>query len=210
MDEIIVVSGFSGAGKGTLLNAFLKSTDNAEVIRSCTTRPRRNELDNYTFVLKDTFKRMYENNEFLEVAEYNGHYYGTPEREVRIALGKGKTVILEIDITGLKQVLRYVRAFPWISVRSVFIAAQPRELMHRLFERGGETKQSVCNRLNAALQESKSLHLYDYIIVNENFDQALQDLREYIVDRSIPEGRGNFNINQFQKEMMQLIELLRY
>lgn len=169
---LIVISGPSGAGKGTLCRELLRSySDNLELSVSVTTRkPREGEIEgvNYFFKDKDEFVKMAGNGEFVEYAKVHDNYYGTPKKYVIDKLEEGKNVILEIDVQGGMK----VRAvFP----EAVFIFIMPpsfEELKKRIEGRGTETKQDICKRMKNAYGEVSHAHNYDYVVVNDDLRDA--------------------------------------
>lgn len=163
--KLIVVSGPSGAGKGTVLKELLENHDEFVCSVSATTRePRPTDEDgvNYFFISKEQFMHLIEQNGFLEYAVYNNNFYGTPRSFVEEKLAQGKNVILEIEIQGAFQIKRL---FP----QAIFIFIAPEsydELCRRLRGRGTEPEEVIENRLEIAKKEVPNALLYDYIIVN--------------------------------------------
>ncbi len=163
--KLIVVSGPSGAGKGTVLKELLENHEEFVCSVSATTRaPRATDEDgvNYFFISREQFLEQIEQNGFLEYAVYNNNFYGTPRKFVEEKLESGKNVILEIEVQGALQIKKL---FPG----AIFIFITPEsydELCRRLRSRGTESEEVIENRLAIARKEAPSALLYDYIIVN--------------------------------------------
>ena len=176
---LFILSGPSGVGKGTVLDSLLKDYDGVEYSVSATTRdPRSGEVDgrDYFFISKEKFFEMEEHNEFIESAKVHNNYYGTPQKYVDQSLDRGKDIILEIDIQGAKQVRE---KYP----DSVFIFLVPpsfEELKNRLNKRDTEDNKTKEVRLKNAKKEIKELTNYDYTIVNDRVEKAVQKVKKII------------------------------
>jgi guanylate kinase len=172
---LFIVSAPSGAGKSTLVNASLADDPNLVLSISYTTRaPRPGEQDGreYHFVGRAAFMRMLEAGEFLESAEVHGNLYATSQKQIESARAAGRDVVLEIDWQGAQQVRR---AFP--DAVSIFIVAPSmQELRRRLVSRGQDPPDVIQRRLNAAADEMSHAAEFDYVIINNNFDEARRDL----------------------------------
>lgn len=168
---LIVLSGPSGVGKGTVCKALRKRMSGLVYSVSATTRaPRQGEVDgtNYFFTTRQQFQTLIEQNQMLEWAEYVGHYYGTPRKFVEDSIRAGKDVILEIEVQGA---LKVREKFP----QGIFIFLLPPsliELQNRITSRGTEDEQLIRERMSVALDEIKMLDHYDYAIVNDQVDLA--------------------------------------
>jgi len=177
--SLVVVSGFSGAGKGTLMKNLLSKYDNYALSVSCTTRkPREGELDGreYFFKTKEEFEEMISNDALVEYARYVDNYYGTPKEFVRAQLDSGKDVLLEIEIQGA---LKIKTKFP--DAVLVFITPPSgEELKSRLIGRGTESPEVVEKRLKRAIQESEGVEAYDYILINDDIDTCTEKLHNLI------------------------------
>lgn len=176
---LVVVSGFSGAGKGTIMKELLKRYDNYALSISATTRtPREGEEHGreYFFVTEEHFKEMIEQEELIEYAQYVNHYYGTPSRYVLGQMEKGKDVILEIEIQGA---LKVKERFP----QSVLVFVMPpnaEELKRRLVGRGTESMEIINARLHRAAEEAEGMEKYDYILINDTLDTCVEELHRMI------------------------------
>ena len=177
--SLVVVSGFSGAGKGTLMKSLLKKYDNYALSISCTTRnPREGEQDGreYFFKSKEEFIDMINRDDLIEYAQYVDNYYGTPKAFVDSKLKEGKDVLLEIEIQGA---LKIKQKFP----DSVLVFITPpsgTELRNRLIGRGTESLDVVEKRLKRAIQESEGVEAYDYILINDDIDTCTEKLHNLI------------------------------
>ena len=176
---LVVVSGFSGAGKGTLMKELLKRYDNYALSVSATTRqPREGEKDgeDYFFVTKELFQQMIEENQLVEYAQYVNHYYGTPREYVEKKMAEGKDVILEIEIQGA---LKVKKRFP--DALLLFITPpNAEELRRRLVGRGTETIEVINARLRRAAEEAAGMEAYDYLLINDEIQPCVEQMHQLI------------------------------
>ena len=176
---LIVVSGFSGAGKGTLMKELLKRYDNYALSVSMTTRvPREGEVDgeSYFFVDKETFERTIAEDGLIEYASYCGNYYGTPREYVEKCLQDGRDVILEIEIQGA---LKVKEKFPETLLLFV-MPPSAAELKRRLEGRGTESPEVIRERLVRASEEAEGIENYEYLIINDDLDECVREMHDII------------------------------
>lgn len=173
---ILILSGPSGCGKSSLLKKLYEKIDNYYFSISTTTRaPRVGEVNgvDYLFVKEEDFLKDIENNNFLEYAKVHNNYYGTSLKPIKNALSKGKLVIFDIDVQGHDLVRKRLDALS----TSVFITTPNlKELEHRLTSRGTDDLDIISKRIKNSKIEIESIDLYDYIIINDNLDNAALNL----------------------------------
>lgn len=193
---LVVVSGPAGVGKGTLCKALFARWDGPlEYSVSVTTRePRPGETEGkeYYFRSREEFSKMVENNELLEWAEFCGNLYGTPGFHVESMLNKNKTILLEIDIQGGKQVKA---RFP----QGVYIFVVPPSftaLAKRLYGRGTETEEVINRRLAKAIQEMEDIADYDYVVENDEVNTAVEKLKSIIIAEQCRVTRNPFFLKE--------------
>ncbi len=195
--NLIVFSGPSGSGKGTVLKSFFEKHPEYKLkfsVSVTTRQPRDGEIDgvNYYFINKDTFKNLRDNDGLLEWAEFCGNFYGTPKEEVMKTLDTGSDVILEIEVQGA---LKVMEKMP--EAVSVFIAPPSfKELERRLYGRGTEDEATVQKRLDTAKGELKQIEKYKYAIVNDDADDCAEKLFSIL---SAEHFKTNKNINYFKE-----------
>ena len=196
---LTVVSGFSGAGKGTVMKRLIQKYDDYALSISVTTRtPREGERDGieYFFKTKEEVESMIENDEFLEYARYVDNYYGTPRFYVEEMLAKGKNVILEIEIQGAMQIKAK-------NPEAVLVFVTPpsfEELRNRLIGRGTETVDVIESRLRRASEEAEGMPSYDYILVNDQVEDCVDRLHQIILSERAKAQRNEEFINTIQQE----------
>ena len=181
MDDglLVVISGPSGAGKGTICKKLLTEMDYLKVSVSATTRkPRKGEIEgiSYYFIEEEEFIKRIKDDEFLEHAKVYGNYYGTPKEEVFKQLKSGNDIILEIDIQGALQVKKN---YPM----GVFIFILPpslTELKNRIEGRGTDSKEVILKRMESAYEELNYAFQYDYVVLNDHIDVATEKIKHII------------------------------
>lgn len=173
--SLIVLSGPSGSGKGTICSSLVKENKNIWVSISCTSRSVRGNEQNgidYYFLTREEFEKKIEDNGFLEYALYNGNYYGTPKAEIEKKLENGIDVILEIEVQGALKIKKLVK-------EAIFIFILPpsmEELKSRLEKRGTETEEKILKRFKTAYQEINELNKYNYVVVNDEVGKAVDKI----------------------------------
>ena len=171
---LLIISGPSGSGKGTIVSQLCEKNDFALSISATTRKPREHEENgvHYFFHTKEEFELMRDRKELLEWAEFCGNYYGTPRNYVTEQLMQGKNVILEIEVQGALQVKK-------IYPEGVLVFMVPpnlEELGRRLTNRGTQDKETVNMRLRRALEEMELVDEYDYLVINDTIEQATEDI----------------------------------
>lgn len=176
---LTVVSGFSGAGKGTVMKELVSKHDYKLSISATTRLPREGEVDGreYFFLTRDKFESMIKEDQFIEHAEYVGNYYGTPKQYVEEQLDAGHNVILEIEIQGA---LHVKETFP--DALLLFIVPPSAEILRqRLVGRGTEDEETVNKRMKRAVIESEYMSQYDYLVVNDKLEDCVEAVHNIIV-----------------------------
>jgi len=197
--SILVVSGPSGSGKTSLARVVCEELkDKAYFSISSTTRPIREgerEGVDYFFLSKEEFIKDIEEGYFLEWAEVHGNFYGTSKRQIDAALKKGQIVFLDIDVQGYELVKK---AYPDITT-GVFVTTPNQEVLRqRLLKRGTETEESMRIRMFNALREMEKIDEYDYLLINDDFDEAKEFLRSVAIASLIK--RSKYDVQEFIKE----------
>ena len=177
--KLVIYTGFSGVGKGTIMKRLRELDDSVRLSVSCTTRePREGERDGveYYFVTRDEFKNLIDEDGFLEYAEYCGNCYGTPEKAVDEMLEKGYNVFLEIEVQGGMQVMEKRP-----DSLSIFIVPPSfEELKNRLYKRGTEDEETIAKRLAAVEDEEKFKKYYQHIVLNDDVERAVGEIIDLI------------------------------
>lgn len=176
---LIVLSGPSGSGKGTIIKSLLQQREDTVLSISVTTRaPRPGEEDgvHYFFRTREDFEELIRRNALLEFAEYNGNYYGTPEEAITGWLNQGKNVLLEIEVQGAEKVMDFRS-----DLVSIFITIPSMaELERRLRDRGTETEDKICGRMEVARRELTRAFRYDYVVLNDEVELAVKRINTII------------------------------
>ena len=201
---LAVVSGFSGAGKGTLMKALLEKYDNYALSISATTRkPREGEVHGreYFFLSVEEFEALIEKDQLIEHARYVSNYYGTPRSYVEEKMAEGKDVILEIEIQGA---LKVKEKFPETLLIFV-VPPSAQELKKRLIGRGTETMEVIEQRLKRATEEAEAMDSYDYILVNDDLNKAVEDLHNLIQAQHMQAGNNAELIKTMKEELKAIV-----
>ncbi|MBU5293358.1 guanylate kinase [Anaerosalibacter bizertensis] len=192
---LVVVSGPSGCGKGTICKELLKRNKDMSISISVTTRkPRKGEVDgeNYFFLTEEIFKSMINKNEFLEYAHVHGNFYGTPKKFVLEKIENGENVFLEIDVQGALQIKE-------IYPDGVFIFILPpsmEELKNRIIKRGTESEDDIKRRYKNAFEEVKYIKKYDYLVINDKVIEAVEKIESIISAEKCSVDRQSKLINK--------------
>jgi guanylate kinase len=185
---LFIVSAPSGAGKTSLLKQLIGQDEQLHISMSYTTRPMRpGEIDgkDYHFVNHEGFLRKVEDGSFLEHARVFDNYYGTDRQEVREQLEQGFDVILEIDWQGAQQ----IRSQMFDTISIFILPPSEEELRHRLEGRGQDDEEVIAKRMSAARTEISHYLEYDYLVINDDFDQALQEMKSIVQADRLRQGR---------------------
>ena len=197
---LIIVSGFSGAGKGTVMKRLMSDYDNYALSISATTRnPRNGEEDGreYFFKTVEEFENMIEQDKLIEYANYVGNYYGTPKEYVESMLSDGKDVILEIEMQGAMKVKEKMP-----DTLLVFVTPPSAEILkNRLVGRGTEDMDTINARLSRAYEEADYMEKYDYLLINDDLDQCVKELHGIIQSEHSKVSRNINKINFFREDL---------
>ena len=197
---LLVISGFSGAGKGTVMKRLLELHDEYSLSISATTRkPREGEADGreYFFKTVEEFEKMIAEDALIEHAQYVGNYYGTPKAYVEEQLDKGNNVILEIEIQGAMNIKRMFSD----AVLMFITPPTAEELEKRLRGRGTEDEETIMARLSRASEEAEGVENYDYIVVNDEVDACVSRIHEIVLSEK---KKAKYNlglINNIKEEL---------
>lgn len=197
---ITILSGFSGAGKGTVVKSLLSRHNNYALSISATTRkPRVGEEDGREYFFKTTeeFEKMISNNQLIEYASYVGNYYGTPKEYVESQLSQGKDIILEIELQGAMKVKEQNP-----DIVLVFVTPpSAKELKNRLVGRGTEDMDTINARLRRAVDESEFMDKYDYLLINDDLDECVEKLHQIIQSEHNSTKRNIERIKNIRKDI---------
>ena len=201
---LTVISGFSGAGKGTVVRRLMEKypEDYCLSVSATTRAPRENEIPgvHYLYVTKEEFEQMIEEHQLLEYAQYVDNYYGTPRKFVEDEMAQGKDVILEIEVQGAMNVReQYPDAI------LIFITApSAQSLRQRLAGRGTESEEVISKRMKRAAEESQDINEYDYIVVNDDLDTCVHSVHSIIVGRKCLRENNTEFIETIKEELKQI------
>ena len=193
---LLVISGFSGAGKGTVMKEIMKKYDDYALSISATTRlPREGEVDG-----REYFFKTVEQFKLIEYANYVGNYYGTPKEYVENHLEAGKNVILEIEIQGA---LNIKKLYP-DAVLMFIMPPDAKELENRLRGRGTEDEKTVHARLMRAAEEAEGVEAYDYIVVNDDVTKCAERINDIVICEKSKASNNLDVINNIRRELKDL------
>ncbi|NDO46807.1 guanylate kinase [Clostridium sp. MD294] len=190
---LVIISGPSGSGKGTVVKELVQKEDFALSISATTRTPRTGEIDgvHYYFYSKETFEEMKNQNELLEWAEFCGNYYGTPRKYVEQQMSQGKNVILEIEVQGALQIKKLYSD----CILVFLVPPNIKELQKRLTQRGTEDKQTIDRRMNRAVEEMEFVPQYDYIVINDTITETAEAICAIVKAEGMKSSR-NINIKE--------------
>lgn len=199
---LIVISGFSGVGKGTVVKRLVQDYGYSLSISATTRAPREGEVDGreYYFKTKDEFMNLIDYNGFIEWAMYVENYYGTPRAFVEKELAVGHNVILEIEVQGAMNIKQQ---YP-DAVLIFLTAPSATVLRDRLVGRGTEEQSVIEKRMKRAMEESENMNQYEYIVINDDLDQCVKDVNSIIVAKSCMIEENIEFMNQMKEELKAL------
>ena len=179
--SLIIISGTTCAGKGTVIKKLLERNKNMVLSLSYTSRPiRKGEVDgiDYKFISHEEFERKIKNGDFLEYAKVRyGEYFGTPKENIENLLEAGKDVILEIDVQGAKQIKKKLPE----TILIFIMAPSMEEIKRRIKARGAETAEQIVDRFQTAYREINEVNKYNYVVVNDNLEEAIQKVEAILI-----------------------------
>ena len=197
--RLIVISGFSGAGKGTVVKKLLEKYNYSLSISATTRAPREGEVDGreYYFKTVDEFKSLIDYNGLIEWAQYVDNYYGTPRKFVEDEIADGKNVILEIEVQGAMNIKsQYPNAI------LIFITTKDIETLHeRLTGRGSETEEVIQKRIKRASEEAESMEAYEYIVINDDLDTCVDAVHSIVVSETCRKENNTQFLIDIKKEL---------
>ena len=198
---LLVLSGFSGSGKGTVMKEIMKKySDRYALSISATTRsPRQGETDGveYFFNTREEFEEMIAKDELIEYAQYVSNYYGTPKAYVQEQLNAGKDVILEIEIQGA---LKIKEKFP-DTLLLFMTPPSAEELKKRLIGRGTESMEVIQARLKRAIEEAEGIEKYDYLIINDDLEECVERFHSIVTNEHERVSRNEENIANMRSQL---------
>lgn len=200
---LVVLSGFAGSGKGTIMKKIVSKYDRYALSISATTRnPRPGEEHGreYFFLSKEEFEDLIQKNKLYEYANYVDNYYGTPKDYVEEQLALGKDVFLEIEIQGALQIKEVVKDAILVFVTPPSVE----ELEKRLIGRGTESKELIEKRMKRAFEEAKGVSHYDYIIINDDIDDCVEELHHIILSEHRKVSRNMGHIEKMLEDFKKI------
>ncbi|MDE6434283.1 MAG: guanylate kinase [Lachnospiraceae bacterium] len=199
---LIVISGFSGVGKGTVVKKLIEKYQYSLSISATTRAPRPGEEDgkDYYFKSVDEFRNLIDYNGFIEWAQYVENYYGTPRKFVEDEIDKGHNVILEIEVQGA---MRIKEQYP-DAVLIFLTAPDAQSLKSRLEGRGTEEAKVIAKRLKRAYEETEDMPYYDYLVVNDDLETCVEHVNAVIVAESFKTSNNKEYIEKTQNELLEI------
>ena len=200
--ELILISGFSGVGKGTVVKKLIEKYHYSLSVSATTRAPRPGEVDgkDYHFKTVEEFRNLIDYNGFIEWAQYVENYYGTPRKYVEDELAKGNDVILEIEVQGAMHIKEQ---YP--DAVLIFITApNAKTLQERLEGRGTEEGKVIAKRLKRAYEETDDMPQYDYLVVNDDLDTCVDDVHAVIRAESFKTKKHNDYVNNMKEELFAI------
>lgn len=201
--SLVIISGFSGAGKGTVVKALMKKYDCYALSVSATTRaPREGEMEGreYFFRTKEEFEELISRDALYEYARYVDNYYGTPKAYVEEQRALGKDVILEIEVQGALK----VKAQDEHALLLFLTPPSAEELKNRLIGRGTESLEVIDNRMKRAFEEADYMPSYDYVVVNDDLDRCVEEIHQLIQKEHLRVSENQEFIDKIKQELETL------
>lgn len=203
--SLIIISGPSGSGKGTIIEKYINTHNNAWLSISCTSRKiRPGDIANktYYFITKEEFEEKIANNELLEYNYYNDNYYGTPKMNIEAKLVEGKDVFLEVDVNGANAIKKLIPEAICIFI----MPPSMKELKKRLVERKTENLEKILARFKTAYREINRVKDYNYVVVNDDLDEAIMKINSIIVSLKCRVDRiEEVYLNNEEEEIHELL-----
>ncbi len=199
--KLVVLSGFSGAGKGTVVKQLIEKYGYSLSVSATTRAPREGEVDGreYYFKTTDEFLSLVDYNGFIEWTKYVDNYYGTPRKFVEDELAAGNTVILEIEVKGAQNIKEQ---YP--DAVLIFITTKDAvTLRERLKKRGTETDEVIGKRISRASEESAYMNNYDYIVINDDLEECINNVQSIIISDKFKISNSNDFITEIQKGLAE-------
>lgn len=202
MSKIIIVSGFSGSGKGTIVKVLLESESNIWLSKSDTDRKKRNNTDYYNYISTEEFIENMNQGIYMEYNKYGNNHYATRREPVLDKLKEGYDVLLEIDVNGMRMIYQDVKKLG-TEIISIFVVCDADCLKKRLVGRG-DSPENINRRMGIAIKESRYLGEYDYVLFNDTVENSVGIVKDIIYGK--PLNLKAFDDEKFRKEMRSILE----
>lgn len=200
----VVLAATSGTGKTTLARRLVADSPDFVFSVSATTRPpRSHEVDgvDYHFLSHAAFERRVETGDFVEWAEVHGRLYGTPRTEIDRAAARGQHMVLDIDVQGARQIAETVP-----DAKLIFVLPPSADIMMaRLDRRGTESREEIARRLHSAVEELQALPDFDYVVINDDLDECLEEIRAIVRGDAAADATSEHDVEQFRAEIARLL-----